>query len=326
MTAVEEIQERVSPDRKIIEAESIERRAAPVEITFHMPVNRRKVSNKRIKVETDEGEESSTDKNSLYVSKALLDSDEYRALTSFKGRVRKFMTTQAVQTKIRMGAFMVSYENLAKVDRWLSGELNAWPVLVEELIRAYPRLKEEAKTRLDVLYDEGDYPTEEKLRACFGFEVRYFTYGVPNELRDFNSVIYDRERERVAQEWDDAIEEMKKLLRTNLGQLLKKAVDKLQPGPDGKPKQFKKDSLDKLNEFLTLFDARNVTDDRVLAEIVSKTRQVLSNVSTEDLKSSEQIREDVRKEFETVAENLDQLIENKPGRMVLLDSDDKEAA
>ena len=74
----------------------------------------------------------------------------------------------------------------------------------------------------------------------------------------------------------------------------------LPPGEDGKPKQFKKSSVDGFKDFLTNFEGRNVTDDADLSRLVDQARRILDGATIESLRRDEPIRERLLASFEEV--------------------------
>jgi hypothetical protein len=99
--------------------------------------------------------------------------------------------------------------------------------LVKEFLAAYP-----------VLYNPADYPPAECVEDQFSFTWQYISFGVPDQLREISTRIWQDEPEKAAEMMAEAGREIQQVLRTAMAELVKHMRDRLKDAPDGKPLRF----------------------------------------------------------------------------------------
>lgn len=193
--------------------------------------------------------------------------------------------------------------------------------LVAGFLGAYPTLCQDAARRLRALYNPGDYPPVEEIEKQFGFHWRYVTFGVPDQLKEISTKLWNEEREKAAQVMAEAADEIQQVLRVAMAELVRHMRDRLKDGPAGKPLKFKESTVKNLVEFLGTFDFRNVTDDQELKDQVERARSLLAGVSADDLRSTADLRTKVQQGMAAIAADLDTMIVKKAGRKFRLDEE-----
>jgi hypothetical protein len=164
-----------------------------------------------------------------------------------------------------------------------------------------------------------DYPPVEQIRAAFGFTWRYISFGVPDQLREISTQIWAEEREKASRVMTEAVTEVQLVMRTAMADLVRHMRDRLQDSPDGKPTRFHQTTVSKLVAFLDSFEFRNVTDDAELKELVERAKGLLSGVTVKDLKTTAELRSQVREGMADLAVRLDSLIVRKGTRKLRLE-------
>ena len=273
--------------------------------------NTRKVSNSQVEVDTD--------KSQIRVSKHLLDSRELRAIANFDGEVRRYLydTCLPFEAGIHLCPLALLEEMEGRL-RQLGARRKG---LIEEFLAVYPLLCQEAGKRLRSLYDPSDYPPVEYVEQQFTFIWQYISFGVPDQLREISTRIWQDEREKAAQVMAEAGQEIQQVLRSAMAELVKHMRDRLKDGPDGKPLKFKESTVSNLADFLGTFNFRNVTDDAELRSLVDKTRGLLLGVSADDLRTTAGVRAKVQQGMADLAAELDTLIVKRPGRKFRLNEE-----
>ena len=266
--------------------------------------NTRKVSNSQVEVDTD--------KSLIRVSKHLLDSKELRAIANFDGEVRRYLYDTCLP--FEAGIHLCPLALLEQMEGKLRGFAAAREDLVGAFLSAYPALCQEAAQRLRSLYNPTDYPPADYVAQQFTFAWQYISFGVPDQLREISTKIWQDEREKAAQVMAEAGREIQQVLRTAMAELVKHMRDRLKDGPDGKPLRFKESTVSNLVEFLGAFDFRNVADDAELKSLVERARQVLTGVSADDLRTTADLRAKVQQGMADLAAELDMMIVKKPAR------------
>jgi hypothetical protein len=266
--------------------------------------NTRKVSNSQVEVDTD--------KSLIRVSKHLLDSQELREVANFDGEIRRYLYDTCLP--FEAGIHLCPLPLLEQMEAQMRGFAARRQELVAGFLEAYPRLCQDAAKRLRSLYNPGDYPPVEHVRQQFTFLWQYISFGVPDQLREISTKIWQEEREKAAQVMAEAGHEIQQVLRTAMAELVKHMRDRLKDGPDGKPLRFKETTVSNLVEFLGTFDFRNVTDDEELKALVDRARTILGGVDAEALRTTTDVRARVQQEMADLAAELDTMIVKKPGR------------
>lgn len=266
--------------------------------------NTRKVSNSKVEVDTD--------KSLIRVSKHLLDSKELRAVANFDAEIRRYLyeTCLPFEAGIHLCPLALLEQTEAKLREFAAGREG----LVQAFLSAYPVLCQEAAQRLRSLYNPTDYPAADYVAQQFTFNWQYISFGVPDQLREISTKIWQDEREKAAQVMADAGREIQQVLRTAMAELVKHMRDRLKEGPDGKPLKFKESTVSKLVEFLDIFEFRNVTDDSELTTLVEKARGLLKGVDSEDLRTTAHLRATVQQGMAEIAAQLDTMVVKKGTR------------
>jgi hypothetical protein len=266
--------------------------------------NTRKVSNSQVEVDTD--------KSLIRVSKHLLDSQELREVANFDGEIRRYLYDTCLP--FEAGIHLCPLPLLEQMEAKLRDFAARRHKLVAGFLEAYTRLCQDAAKRLRSLYNPGDYPPVEHVQRQFTFLWQYISFGVPDQLREISTKIWQEEREKAAQVMAEAGHEIQQVLRTAMAELVKHMRDRLKDGPDGKPLRFKETTVSNLVEFLGTFDFRNVTDDEELKALVDWARTILGGVDAEALRTTVDLRARVQQEMADLAAELDTMIVKKPGR------------
>ena len=271
--------------------------------------NTRKVSNSQV--------EADTDKSLIRVSKHLLDSKELRAVANFDGEVRQYLYDTCLP--FEAGIHLCPLGLLEQIEGKLREFATAREALVKAFLSAYPGLCREAGQRLRSLYNPSDYPPPDYVAQQFSFSWQYISFGVPDQLREISTKIWQDEREKAAEVMAEAGREIQDVLRVAMAELVKHMRDWLKDAPDGKPLRFKESTVSNLVEFLGTFDFRNVTDDAELKALVERARQVLAGVTADDLRTTADVRAKVQQGMADLAAELDTMIVKKPARKFRFD-------
>lgn len=88
---------------------------------------------------------------------------------------------------------------------------------------------------------------------------------------------------------------------------------------EGKPKKFNSTLVDNMNDFLKVFDARNLADDAELADLVSQARSLLGDSDTKKIKKDGDLRADIAAGFSAIKAQLDTMVVEKQTRAIRFD-------
>lgn len=269
----------------------------------------------------DDQFEVEADKKFVRANKRLLNSAELKRIRRYDSSIRKFVRAQALPSLFKGGFFMVPTALVEKVDKTLSTMAEARALLVDEFTEAYPSLIESAKESLRDIFNENDYIAADEVKDAFAFGWRYINFGVPAQLAQIKQEIYEKEQAKAEKHWEQATAAMQNLLRANMQELVEHIAERLETTAEGKPKVFKASTIENITDFLSTFDARNITDDRDLKALVDKAKKLTKGVDAEKLRDDEQLRAEFKLGMADVKAALDKMVIDKPSRKLRLDEE-----
>jgi hypothetical protein len=253
----------------------------------------------------------------LHVSKSILDSDELKAIGSAHSDMRKFVAGRASGPAFlnRGGFHLLALALVQSTDAELERRTAEIADLVERFLLVYEQRAAETRARLGSLAPGADeYPPLDVVRRAFGVRWRYLSFETPSTLQGIKREIFDCEREKAAAEWSAALDECKQVLRSAFADLVEHLADRL-AADDGKPRKFKDSLVKNFDEFAATFAARNIADDRELADLVERARGVMAGVSAKDLRTEEALRAAVARSMADLKRDIEPLIVDRPSRM-----------
>lgn len=278
---------------------------------------RRKVSSSL--VDTD------ADKSLLHVAKEILDSKELKEVQSVDTEIRTYLRTRCLPATFRRGFYILPLALLKEVDGKLYELKSNREKLVDEFLEVYPTRVAEARVRLGGLFSNEDYPDLDTVQKAFGMQVRYINFGVPGTLLEVSKEIYEREKAEIAGELRETMEEVRMGLRAGFMEMVKCLTERLGSKDDGKPKTFKSPTIAKFKDFLEVFDARNVTDDEDLSNLVGKARGLITGIDAQTLRTDLTIRDMVKDGMGEVLSELETItVVDAPTRKYKFHLEDEE--
>ena len=284
--------------------EDLARKTVFVKLHLGLLGNTRKVSSAQVEVDAD--------KNSIHISKSLLDSPELEAIRRLDGEIRRYL--YSVCLPFEPGIHLLPTGLIEAADVELGTFRAKREGLVQEFLGAYPRLCEEAAGRLRTLYNPLDYPPLDEVRSQFSCSWQYVSYGVPHQLREVSERMFQNEREKAAERMAEAYTEVRQVLRQAMVELVAHLRERLTDQPDGTPQRLRESTVQKLREFLDTFDFRNVTDDQELKKQVERARTLLTGTTTDAIRNIAELRAQVREGMAEIAQCLEPMVSDRVGR------------
>jgi hypothetical protein len=292
-------------------APDLTRRAVYVKVHLGFFGNTRKVNNALVDVDAD--------KALVRVSKTLLDSQELKAIKTLDGEIRQYLYSMCLP--FEPGVLLLPLQLIETVDRRLREFEGSRRSLVVSFVDAYPELCKQAAERLRGIYNPLDYPSVETAVSKFTFNWQYVSFGVPDQLREISSRIFQTERDKAAQMMAEASREVQQVLRAALAELVENLSDRLKDESGGKPRRLRESTVQKLRDFMDTFDFRNVTDDVELREQVEKARELLSGVNTDAIRNTATLRSKIKDGMSEIAATLETMVANGLRRKFCFDDD-----
>jgi hypothetical protein len=254
------------------------------------------------------------------VTKSLLESPELAMIHKHKGQIQNWVYTRTI-TSLFKGVCLLPNGLINQVNERLKEASEEREKLVGYAVDALTQRVREAKRELGPAFNQGDYPTPEEFRASFAMGWRFVAFETPKSLKEVSAEIFKAEQAKAEAQWKEATASVTAILRAEMAELVSNMVEKLGTGPDGKKKVFRNTLVGEaaasggnITDFLAVFEARNITDDKALAGIVSKAKALLNGVDADQLRDNDALRAKVHEGMTKLNEQLGTMVENAPTR------------
>lgn len=256
-----------------------------VMVHFERYGNSRKVNPEDVKVDAD--------KRRLSVTKRLLESDTLREIGTLDHTIIKWLQTQCLPYEKSLHVLPAGL--MEDVDEELGRYERQRQELVDKFVAEYPEKveEEERKRPLGSLHNSGDYQSEEEVRDEFSMRWTFLMISAPGKMTGVSNKRLRENAAKLEQRAQECLEEWKGLLRLEMKTFVDRLRESLVPGADGKTRKLTDASVDKLQNFLTTFTFRNVTDDEALEKLVGQVQEIAQGVTVEQLRESESLQSDL---------------------------------
>jgi len=270
--------------------------------------------------------ETDADRRLLHLSKTILDCQALQAIGQLDTAIRRYLQSRClVNVLFRPGLYLLPEALIPEVDTRLQQFADQRAQLVDTLCAGYASEQEQIRIALGSLYDPLDYPAPEAFRACFGMDLQYLTVSVPRLLERVSQQLFAREEDKARTQITEVAERIEEALLAGLKETIDHLVDRLTPGPDGKPKTFRASLLAHAQDFFTVFKERNLTGRLDLNDLAERAQQVLAGVEPQALRTSDALRTLVEKGFREIQSQLDAAIIPRPIRQIRFDEEEDRA-
>ncbi|MDO8795376.1 MAG: hypothetical protein Q7J25_12225 [Vicinamibacterales bacterium] len=265
-----------------------------------------------------------SDKTLLRMTKTLLDSKELHDVARLDSHVSAYLRSVAFPSMFKSGIHLIPVALVEVAIEKLEEFAERRKALVDLACAAYPQRIIETSARLGVMHQPDDYPSPERFRASFIFEYELVTFETPTRLKAISAELFEKERQKAQIKLSAVATECQQAMRAGLSKLVDHLVERLTPDPiTGKPKRFSKAVVGNLNDFLAMFELRDVTDDAELGALVKKARSVMAGVDPKLLGSDELVRQTITTEFAALKTALDPLVLEKGNRVITFEAEDE---
>lgn len=249
-------------------------------------------------------------------TKKLFQSREYDSIVRLDNSTVKELKARSLPSLLRRGIYLIPVGLVQQVNNTISDYAYRRQAKVEKFIDMYEYDLIDAKNMLGTLYDPMQYPSKERMAQLFSIEARWLDLGVPGSLALVDPAIFEQAKKEMLVHMQEAEEHCKALLRAEVMELSRCLHQALQGLDDGTLKRFHTSHTEKIKAWCDIFtEARNVTNDTELQEVVTKLRWSVDYVGDPaELKSESGVRSYVKKELEGCLTELKALTEACPLR------------
>lgn len=237
------------------------------------------------------------------VNKVLLAREEvkkYEAVAQEARLYHKSLTLPWLDNGTRILPATTYFEYVAGMQK-KEGEFRA---IVENFLRAYPHLLADARIAMNSMFNEEDYPNEEKIQRKFGWAVTFLP--MP-DAKDFRVSLNDVEEKRIRESLEKTITNNLKAAAQDLWTRFFEAVKRIHETTKLPDKQFQETMMTKAAELCALLPKLNIMDDPNLEEARKTLEKEILVYSSEDLRKYA----DARKEVATISGELTKIAQDK---------------
>lgn len=291
-------------------------KAFPIVLNFGLFGNSKKVQTSQIEVVKTNGDQTDTDKTMLRASKKLLDSPEYEAIRTSDGKFKEKIDALCLPFDIPGARLIPDRAYQYVIGLCDDYEQNIRPALVRAFLAVYDDYRTESRRRLGPLYNPANYPPVEVVAQKFYFNYRIVEIGTPGRLQDLDRAQFKKETEKNAAFMRNAAEEITAALRGMFAEMVARLRDSLtdEKTPGGKRRKLYDSTVEKLKEFMSTFDFRNINDDTELQALVDQMRGLMAGASIEALKTTDELRAKVRDGADAISKQLETMVTTTTAR------------
>lgn len=239
--------------------------------------------------------EIDADQEFVRINKKLLEAPELVAITKLDSEIRAYIYSQCLPSFALEGVYILHQDLIDETEAMLQDFSERRRKAVEEFLMVYEQRVQEAAAHLRTAYDEDDYLPVEDVADQFTMEWRYLSMGVHDALKDHGDM-YEREVEKSQAQ----IVAMSCGIRERLRGIFRAHIDKMVlklegEREGGRVKIFRNSLIENAVQFLDQYARAfgDLADDAELSPLVASAREILTEVSPDDLRANKDLRENV---------------------------------
>lgn len=274
---------------------SITEKAVFISIHFERFGNRRKVASTEIEVDAE--------KQRVKVSKVLLDSNELKAIERLDAEINDYVISRCLPYDRSLHVLPLGL--VEEVEDTLERFMKQRQELIETATNRYPELLDAARGPLGGLFNRRDYPSQGEFQRRFRVTWNYVSLSTPGKLAELSPKLFSEERRKIAERMEESYTEWRDLLRIAMADMVKRLCESLQPDAAGKVRKLTDSSVNRLQEFLSTFSFRNITNDEELERISDQLKGIVVGITPAELRESENLKAMMGKELSQAAATLE---------------------
>jgi hypothetical protein len=231
------------------------------------------------------------------------------------GRARKNISRISLPFPIS-GFDLIHKDQISRAEETLKADEGDFWAEVDKVEDRFEEEKAIARIQLGPHYSDFDYPSN--IRTKFGFEWKYLLIETPGKHGILTPEIYEREKEKFKIMMEETRELAMAALRQELADHVSHIVERLSRSEDGKVKTFKNCMVEKIQDYLDVFDARNLFGDDKLAELVKQAKALIGGVSPEAIRENIWLKKSIAEGMGKIKQSIDGAIIDLPRRKIRL--------
>ena len=181
--------------------------------------------------------------------------------------------------------------------------------LVKSFVAIYPTLITAQAMALGDMFKRDDYPTANEILTKFSFRVNYMPVPTSGDIRvDVGNQAQKELNDRLQALTQERIDNAMNDIKTRLLDHLKRMSDRLTTDSgagEAKQRRFHDTLVDGALDLCDMAKSLNVTNDVGLEQARKELEQLLTGVTPDELRKNEAIRQDVKKNVDSILSKFD---------------------
>lgn len=249
-------------------------------------------------------EEDDERKNWLRQNKSLINRKKLADLHAYITEARKVIETHSLPFPLN-GVYLIPNDKVELVNNKLNNIKSQFYERVGQFTAQIEEYIQEAERTLGSDYfNRADYPRDIQSKFYMGW--RFFELTLPSNI---TQELYEEENKK----FRDMMEETRKMgimaLREGFAEIITHLTDALTERVNGQEKKIKQVSIDKITEFFSEFQSKNIFKDQELESLAKKAKEIVKGVSIVDLKEDKDLEKLINKQLGDVKKELDKSTE-----------------
>lgn len=242
-------------------------------------------------------------KDSGRFNKALIAQDEIKKITRLANEARIFNYTNTLPfddngARVLPSAHFFDYSN--KMQEFKSAFENA----VCTFVASYPDFKDEARSRLNGMYNESDYPTPSEISHKYGFDIEFQPVPDVSNYKVLQGLI-DTEINKISADTEARLKSIEQNVTADLFNRVSSAVSHLIERLSSKDSIFRDSLIENIVELCGLLPKLNIMEDQKLDEIRRDLEAQICNLQPENLRQDENLRADTVRKADAILKNME---------------------
>lgn len=229
-----------------------------------------------------------------YHKKLLPAARELELVGTIASQARKYYYEQTLPW-MSDGTRIISGQNYLKFQSEMRKIKGQFENAVKEFETAYPRLQNEAKSKLGNLYDSEEYP--DNISERFGIEYSFLP--LP-DAKDFRVAVGDAEKRAFERKIKDIETVAMRDASQRLLDVVKSATEKLKD-----PKAIFRDSLlENISEIASLIPSLNISGDSKLDQLSEEAKKVIKSIDSKTVRTDSKERDKASKALKDIESRM----------------------
>jgi len=251
------------------------------------------------------------------------DAGRYNKLLIAKNRVdtmlKKAVNTRAFHYEITQpwldaGPRLLATANYMKHADAIRKDKMEFDALADQFALDYPAMVEEAKKRLNGMFDANDYPSPASIRSRFSFDIKYLPCPDSSDFRvSLSKEIMEEMKSDVETRLQDALENAMRDARDRVIKIVGHMAEKLtayKPGAEGIRAEgtFHDSLVQNVRDLADLLPSFNLTGDKKFTKIIDRITKQLCEVEAKELRENEAERLNVAKQAASILAEVEKFM------------------